>query len=250
MEKVQIEQKESAKFEFLSANVLKIIALVTMTIDHIGVIFFPGQIGWRIVGRLAFPLFAFFIAEGTKHTRNKLRYFLMIFCLGVVCEVFSRLFSGLPECNILLTFSVSIGIIYALDWLKNSAEQRKTNSTVLASIVFVLALGLAFVTSHILPQYISWFGGFDYGFFGILVPVFVSLFDNKWLKLVCFATSLVLMVLLRTPYWAVQWFCLVAVVLVLFYNGKRGKVNIKYLFYAYYPLHLAVLYGIFWLMNH
>ena len=250
MEKVQIEQKESAKFEFLSANVLKIIALVSMTIDHIGVIFFPSEIGWRIVGRLAFPLFAFFIAEGTKHTRNKLRYFLMIFALGVVCEIFARAFAHTTECNILLTFSVSIGLIYALDWMKKSADNGKISRAVWASVVLVVAIGAAFVASHILPQYISWFGGFDYGFFGIMVPVFVSVFDNKWLKLLCFATSLVLMVLLRTPYWAVQWFCLVAVVLVLFYNGKRGKYNIKYLFYAYYPLHLAVLYGIFWLMNH
>ena len=250
MEKLQTEAKNGAKFEFLSANVLKIVALVAMTLDHVGVIFFADQIWWRIFGRLAFPLFAFFVAEGTKHTRNKLRYFLVIFALGVVCEIFARAFAHTTECNILLTFAVSIGIIYALDWLKKSVRHGKTSHAIWASVVLVLAIGFAFVVSHILPQHISWFGGFDYGFFGIMVPVFVSVFDNKWLKLLCFATSLVLMVLLRTPYWAVQWFCLVAVVLVLFYNGKRGKVNIKYLFYAYYPLHLAVLYGIFWLIYH
>jgi len=249
MEKLQTGEKNSLKFEFLSANALKIIALVAMTIDHVGVIFFPSQIIWRIFGRLAFPLFAFFIAEGTKHTRNKLRYFLVIFALGVVCEIVARAFAHTTECNILLTFSISIGLVYALDWLKKSVSQGNPNHAVWASVVLVVAIGAAFVASHVLPQYISWFDGFDYGFFGIMVPVFVSVFDNKWLKLLCFATGLVLMVLLRTPYWAVQWCCLVAVVLVLFYNGKRGKINIKYLFYAYYPLHLAVLYGIFWLIT-
>ena len=249
MEKLQTGEKNSLKFEFLSANALKIIALVAMTIDHVGVIFFPSQIIWRIFGRLAFPLFAFFVAEGTKHTRNKLRYFLVIFTLGVVCEIVARAFAHTTECNILLTFSISIGLVYALDWLKKSVSQGNPNHAVWASVVLVVAIGAAFVASHVLPQYISWFDGFDYGFFGIMVPVFVSVFDNKWLKLLCFAVGLVLMVLLRTPYWAVQWCCLVAVVLVLFYNGKRGKVNIKYLFYAYYPLHLALLYGIFWLIT-
>ena len=250
MEKLQTTCKNTDNFGFLNANVLKIIALVAMTIDHIGLIFFPDQIVWRIIGRLAFPLFAFFIAEGTRHTRNKLRYFLVIFCLGVVCEIFARIFAHTTECNILLTFSISILIIYAVQWFKKSISARSANHAVWAGVVVLLSVGATFVASHVLPQYISWFCGFDYGFFGIMLAVLVSLFDNRWLKLLCFAAGLVLLAALRTPYWAVQWCCLVAVVLVLFYNGKRGKYNIKYLFYAYYPLHLAILYGIAWLIAH
>ena len=63
------------KIRFLSGNMLKVIAAITMTVDHIGVIFFPSSNILRIIGRIAFPIFAFMIAEGCKYTKNKFRYF-------------------------------------------------------------------------------------------------------------------------------------------------------------------------------
>jgi len=63
------------KIRFLSGNMLKIIAALAMLCDHVGLLFFPSQDIFRIIGRLAFPIFAFMIAEGCKYTRNKAKYF-------------------------------------------------------------------------------------------------------------------------------------------------------------------------------
>ena len=222
---------------FLSGNALKIIALVSMTIDHIGYILLPELIWMRIVGRIAFPLFAFLIAEGCKHTKNKLKYFLLIFGLGVVCQLFSYFFGGQTKLNILLTFSFSIGLIYLLEWLKNSIKNKNSKHIALSSVAFVLSVvATYFFTSNNLsfsPLKV------DYGFWGIMVPVVVSIFVNHYIKVCLFALCLVI---LCFGYSFTQWFCLLSVVLVLWYNGERGKHKLKYLFYVYYPVHLAVLY--------
>lgn len=59
----------------LTKNQLKILAMVCMTIDHIGAMLFPQAVWLRVIGRLAFPLFSYCIAEGCRYTRNKARYF-------------------------------------------------------------------------------------------------------------------------------------------------------------------------------
>ena len=60
----------------LNGNILKIIAAISMFIDHMGFIFFPNITVFRIVGRIALPIYAFMIAEGCRYTRNKIKYFL------------------------------------------------------------------------------------------------------------------------------------------------------------------------------
>ena len=67
----------------LSGNALKIIACVSMFIDHASLMLFPEIIWLRYIGRLAFPIFAFLISEGCRYTKNKLNYFLSVFILGV-----------------------------------------------------------------------------------------------------------------------------------------------------------------------
>ena len=72
-------------YEVLSANKLKLIALISMTIDHIGLLFFPYTIIFRILGRFAFPIFAYFIAVGCYYTHNKLKHFLHLFwSMGII----------------------------------------------------------------------------------------------------------------------------------------------------------------------
>ena len=231
-------------YGFLSGNVLKIIALVCMTIDHIGLILFPDYIIFRIIGRIAFPIFAYFIAEGCRYTRNKLRYFLLIFGLGIAFDIVSRIFAHTTDCNILVTFGLAILLVYLFDWLKKSIN-KKSAKLIFASIVsFVAAAAAMFVVCSILPNYISWFTGVDYGFFGIMVVVLVSIFDRQYLKLICLLIGLVILCLVGLPIGPTQWFSLVAVLFLSWYNGERGKLRLKYLFYIYYPAHILLIYGI------
>ena len=95
----------------LSASTLKIIACVTMVIDHVGAYIFTDLVILRIIGRLSFPIFAYFIAEGCRYTRHKLKRFLLVFGLGLLCEAAFFLYTGGLDGGILMTFSFSILLI-------------------------------------------------------------------------------------------------------------------------------------------
>ena len=107
-----------SKLAVLNGNTLKIIAAVSMVIDHIGFIFFPGIQIFRILGRLALPIFSFMIAEGCRYTKNKLKYFLTIFILDAICQIVYFLYGGDTDMCVLVTFSLSILLIYSLQYFK------------------------------------------------------------------------------------------------------------------------------------
>lgn len=86
----------------------------------------------------------------------------------------------------------------------------------------------------------------DYGFWGILVPVFASISDNRNKKLFFFTVGLFL---LSMSSGGIQRICLLSVILLYFYDGERGKANLKYFFYIFYPLHLALLEVIYLILN-
>ena len=96
---------------------IKIIAAASMLLDHTGMILFPEAAWMRILGRLALPLYALCIAEGFRHTRSRVKYFLRIFILGALCQVVYFLASEQPYLGILITFSLSIVLLFLLDAL-------------------------------------------------------------------------------------------------------------------------------------
>ena len=221
----------------LNGNHLKLVAAFAMLLDHVGVILLPQVRLLRIIGRLAYPIFAFMIAEGCRYTKNKLRYFLMVFGLGVACQLVYYLFSGDTYHNILLTFSCSILLTYALQ----AAHTEKNR--VLWSILFCAG----FLTVYGLTLLIQ----IDYGFWGVMTPVLAAFFPEKGKTgsklpvLMLFAGLL----FLAADLGGVQYYSLLAIPLLLLYSGKRGKANLKYFFYIFYPVHLAVLQGIAWLVR-
>lgn len=233
----------------LNSNVLKIIAAVTMLIDHIGVILFPSVTFLRIIGRLSFPIYAFMISEGCTHTKNKLRYFLNIFSLGVVCQIAVNLQKENVKMGILITFSVSILTIYALQYMKNTLFLKK--STSIKKYISVCIFIFVIVGVYFLNKYVR----IDYGFWGCLTPLFASVFkqdkktdflvfeklNNKYLHLVCLSIGLLLLAIKLK---GIQCYSLFAILILLFYSGKRGNLKMKYFFYVFYPLHLVILEGI------
>lgn len=218
-----------------NANMLKIIALVSMTIDHMGYILFQNAAWMRYVGRISFPIFAFLIAEGCHHTKNKFRYFSLIFVLAGICQIATEIFEVNTKLNILYTFSFSILLIYLLQLAKKNIQQKQAKKAVAFSILFACATIGTFFLMKYTPIKV------DYGFWGVMVPVFVAMFDKHWLKVVMFAISLVIV---SSKLSIIQWFSLISVLLIWFYNGEKGRLNMKYLFYVYYPMHLVVLYFI------
>lgn len=218
----------------LTGNQLKIIAMVSMTLDHIGFILLPQSTILRIIGRLAFPIYAYMVAEGCRYTHDIRGYFLRLLGLGLVCQVVSYAVTrSLYQC-ILITFSLSVVLIMVLEqW----GKQRKLAVAAVFLAVGFLCEGLPLLLPH--TDY-----GVDYGLIGVCVPVLVWLGKSKKQKLWLAALGLAL---LGGYYGGWQFFALAAVPLLALYNGQRGKYAIGKLFYIYYPLHLAVLYGIWWI---
>jgi hypothetical protein len=212
----------------LTSNQLKLLAMLTMTLDHIGVQMFPGVLWLRIVGRLAFPIYAYMIAEGCAHTRNRRKYLLQMAGLALLCQlVYFFAMGSLFQC-ILVTFTLSILLIYACD----------TGSRPLTALAL---LGVAFVTVA-LPRLLPGTDfAIDYGFFGVLVPVAAYLGKTHREKLLFTASALVA---LAWSVGGIQWYSLAALLPLALYNGNRGKRRMEWLFYLYYPLHLAAIYGI------
>ena len=82
---------------------------------------------------------------------------------------------------------------------------------------------------------------FDYGFYGILLPVLIILPNNYYEK---FIAATLGVALLSFKIGGIQWWSLMALIPIALYNGQKGKLNIKYMFYAFYPIHIAVIYAI------
>lgn len=76
-----------SRYQRLDGTVLKLIACLSMFIDHLGAVCFSGMMGFRIIGRLAFPIYCFLLVEGAVHTRNMKKYILRMGIFALISEV-------------------------------------------------------------------------------------------------------------------------------------------------------------------
>lgn len=240
----------------MSSFALKLIAAVSMLIDHTGLLLFPQYRIFRIIGRLAFPLYAYCIAEGFRYTRNRFMYFLRIFVLGLICQVVYTVTDRRVYIGILLVFSYSMILMACLDSFKKAAGGnvsalnrsltklfRRTKP--LSPQIDKMISGLSFVILTLLAFVMCLAVDVDYGFFGIMLPVFTSFFNDRPRRLAMFTASLLaLSIDLISGGFIVQFWSLLTVPLLATYNGKPGKYRMKYFFYIFYPVHLVILYAI------
>ena len=215
-----------------NANQLKILAMISMTLDHIGLLLLPRWILLRVLGRLAMPIYAYMIAEGCRHTRDRKRYFLRIAGMAALCQAVYFFAMGSVYMCILVTFSLSILLIGAIE---NYQKKRDRASQILAFASLLLVFFLCVALPELLPGTDF---GIDYGIAGVLLPVLVYFGSEKTKYLTAG------LFLLGFGYGIVQWFALAAVPLLGMYNGQKGDRNLGKWFYLYYPLHLVVLHGI------
>lgn len=226
-------------YKILSGNALKVIAVITMLIDHIGHILLPQMFLLRKIGRLSLPIFAFMIAEGCIYTKNKLRYFLGIFLLAVLCQVGYFIAGYGLDLSILVTFSYSILIIYALQNFRKQLNGGRWYEMIFAFGLFVFTVGMTYIINRYYRA--------DYGFWGCMLPlfaylpVFIKEDASVSTKVVSFAVGVFVLAWRMNM---VQYYSLLSLPLLMMYSGKRGKYNIKYIFYVFYPLHLVILHVI------
>ena len=213
------------KFD-VSREALKWIAVATMTVDHVGAIFYPNYVVLRIIGRISFPLFSYLAALGIETTRNVKKYFIRLLLFGLVSQVpfYLAIGSGIFE-HLNIFFTLSFGILFIL-----FLEKR--------SLWFVIPILVSFLN-------------FDYGVYGILLigSMHILIKDKE-----TGIAAIVLLNLLFLFQWSLQIFSLLALpIILLHYSGFLKKANEskgktaypvwrKYFFYVYYPLHLTLFY--------
>ena len=222
----------------MPGSVIKIIAALTMLIDHAGLILFPGQYWMRIVGRIAFPLFAYCIAEGYRYTRYRLRYFLQIFLLGVGCQIVYYIAERDWYLGILLTFSLSIVLMELARRCKAAFQSEDKKAAWLWGVAFFAAVLAVWGFTTVVTV--------DYGFVGMLLPVLAYLPEKVGLRKGLFIVGILALAVdqYQPAGYVGQFFGLLAVPFLCAYNGKPGKHRMKWFFYIFYPAHLALLYGI------
>ena len=213
----------------MSRTQLKMLAIVTMLIDHTGAIFFPNIAILRMIGRLSFPIFAFMISEGLIHTSNIKAYLSRLFVFALISEVpydlaFHRVLYYPQEQNVFFTLFLGLA---AISFLHTYLAKNSVLSIALA--------GAAALLAEVLHT--------DYGWFGVVTVIIFWGFHKYQTKGV-FAFSA-----LNTGYALVQStlqvYAAAASIPILLFNGKKGNLNWKYFFYAFYPVHLLLLYFVY-----
>ncbi|NLK72751.1 MAG: hypothetical protein GX285_07020 [Clostridiales bacterium] len=210
---------------------LKIIAITTMLIDHIGAVFLDfGSLEYlvfRSIGRLAFPIFAFLIAEGCEKTSDIKRYMLRLFIFAWISEVpfdlaFYNSFFDFSHQNIFFTLFLGAAAIYIYNLAYNKDGLIRYGAYIIPFALMIVAEALRT----------------DYGAIGVFLIFFIYL--NRERRLNKFIIIALGNAMLTSPKYPVQLFGIVSLIPLYFYNGERGR-NIKYIFYIFYPLHLLVL---------
>lgn len=235
----------------LSASTLKIIACILMVIDHVGVILLPHLLILRVIGRLSYPIFAYLLAEGCRYTRNKKKRFLLVFGLAMICELATVVVMGAPEGGILVNFSLAILLIYEVQAIKRAMAQKRPGRAFGLLALFLLSVAAVY-------GFVEFVLYVDYGFWGVLIPVWASIPDykegeapailakisNRPVKFAFFSGGLLLLCVSRGLLTDIQSFSLLALPLIALYNGRPGRKGLKYGFYIFYPAHLVLLWGI------
>lgn len=225
----------------LSGSSLKLIAIITMFIDHIGatlgkkmMLLRPDSDFWtafyyifRIVGRISFPIFCFLLVEGFIHTKNTRKYGLRLFIAAIISEVpFDLCIYGklidLEHQNVMFTLLIGLLVMHIIT--RYGSNLRYGMTIKISAILFGMLL--------------AYFTGCDYGDWGIMVIVALFLLHDRFVERDILCSVLMLLT------GRLEMAAIGALVPIHLYNGKRG-INMKLPFYLFYPVHLIVLWFIF-----
>lgn len=207
----------------MSSFCLKLFAIIFMLIDHIGVVFFPQNLILRIIGRLAFPIFAFQLGIGYAHTKNKVKHILTLLLFALISQIpfymMCSIHNSGVNLNILFTFLFALLIIYS-------------NENIKQYIIKIPLIAILFLIAFYIKT--------DYGICGILLTILLYYFSNYKILIIpilFFTMTLLCYMNQSSP---IQLFSILSSVFILTYNGKKG-VHVKWLFYIFYPLHMILL---------
>lgn len=222
---------------------LKIIALIAMFIDHTGVILdmYSYSTVLRLIGRIAFPIYAFLIAEGCFYTKNIKKYMFRLFIFGVISQLPFVLFTGninnlFKHLNVFFTLALGVLCIYSYN-----VVNTKITREVLKRIIIVFSCYYILILAERLNT--------DYGALGVLLiyclylckSTSVNLYQLKIRQLLILSLFILLSYMPSTRYGMYMFIGgSISLIPIMLYNGEKGK-SFKWGFYAFYPIHLLLL---------
>lgn len=230
-------EAEQGKWKILSGSALKLLAIVSMLVDHLAAFLWYDEpwctdawfsIGhremsayalMRMFGRIAFPLFAFLIVEGFQHTRNRKRYGIQLLIFALISELPWNLVHGgqffYRGQNVLFTLLLGYLGLCALERFRD--DKKKLLASMLGLLVVSIVLRA------------------DYGCSGYGFILLLYVLRNQQLVRAIIGCCVL----------GSRWVAGTAFIPIALYNGKRGFVRGpvgKYFFYLFYPLHLLIIY--------
>lgn len=219
----------------MSIFMIKIIAYVTMFIDHIKYAI-PETENFITLyfGRIAFPLFAFLLTEGYVHTKNLDKYYKRLLIFALISQIpfmlFRSLLGSIEKLNIMFTLAFGLIAINAYDKIKNK--------------YITISLGIVIAILGVLLNV-------DYGWYGIILIMILYIFKTK--KVLLSFVFIILNIVYEFSRYKFHFeymdisvlyriiFMNIPLIFIWLYNGKLGK-KLNYISYLFYPVHLLILY--------
>jgi hypothetical protein len=227
-------------------NLIKLVAMISMLIDHTGKMFFYQYQITRIIGRLAFPLYAYCIAVGGVYSKNKLKYLTRILAVGLISQPFYA-----------VALAHTTPAMYAVRFVDNPVRaviNFYVQSWAMPNIMYTLALGLMAIWSLREGQYICtaavalyvWRAQqtINYGWQGVvLIVLFYLTIRHWWVSLPVMLSYMVWWGLRGASYhmfgisFGIQMFAILALPLIYIPTWSKLKIN-RWVYYLFYPAHL------------
>ncbi|WP_010272632.1 TraX family protein [Paenibacillus senegalensis] len=204
---------------------MQFLAMFTMLIDHIGVVFFPENAYLRIIGRIAFPLYAYALVQGYHYTRSRPKYAWRLFVLAILSQLpFMWAFSE-TSLNVIATLLLCLLVLMLIDWLNPNNRRRY--------LAYVVAIP-AFVLMEWVPM--------DYGGYALLLVLIYRYSSPRWMLIWHTALNVFFAVY---QLWIIQLFSVISTWAVVQYPKVKewfGGISIpRWLWRSFYPAHLLLL---------
>lgn len=229
------------KQQGISGYWLKVIAVISMLIDHTSAVILeqiPGLENpaflMRIIGRLAFPIYCFLLVEGFYHTRSRAKYAGRLFLFALISEVpfdlaFSRRMWDFSSNNVFFTLLFGLLVIWGVEKIRQKfvADVYGEKAAAIRVILIIVTVAAG--------GFLALFFRTDYDLSGIVTIFAIYMFYPKKVK--GMGIGVLVLTLLASIIEAAAFLDMIP---IYFYNGTRGK-QMKYFFYIFYPAHLFLL---------
>lgn len=234
----------------LTSNMLRGLACIFMLSDHLWATLVPGNMWMTYLGRLAFPIFAFQITEGYRHTSDFRKYAQRLLIFGLISEIpFNLMYAGsviFPfHQNVMFTLLLGLLSIRSIDTVCEIIKSHGAAKSLIKPVLIVAGCLLGATVGFV-----------DYGFWGVMIMIAFHIFRGfrgAWIfqlaamiYINCKAFQgmfIPVEVFGQTIEFATQGFAILALIPIWLYSGRKGKSSkaLQYGFYAFYPVHMLIL---------